>query len=265
MRHSKNEFIYKETRKLHEPVILETDLSDFNYDSFLINFNKIRISNGYKLTPEEEFENIGVELNLNNMNIDSITDKTKIDDKTGKLKEPILYHYLLSKQRKKNLTPDEQVKLTEIEVRTVIRKSTIIKDEIKQSLNNWKQLVAYKPQLELITKHLIDFRSKRYTHGKFPIWIDLERFVHILLRHVAETNIGEGFKDKSKFQYVIDNIHLLIETVLKSVDSEIQKHFQYSSDKPFKRHGKMSVYYNGDYYVIHIDNTGRLMTFYKTK
>lgn len=49
---------------------------------------------------------------------------------------------------------------------------------------------------------------------------------------------------------------------LSSIQNEIQKHFEENSDKPFKRHGKMSYYFKGDYYVIHVEPDGRLMTYF---
>ena len=126
-----------------------------------------------------------------------------------------------------------------------------------------KNFEKIRPQIEQITPFLLEFNEKRLTHGKFPIWLNYERFLHIFLEHVNEVNLGGNFEDKTKFQYLIDDIFRLIEIVIDSIEYEIQKHFVEKSGKNFKRHGEMAVYYKGDYYVIAINPDGLLMTFYK--
>jgi hypothetical protein len=80
---------------------------------------------------------------------------------------------------------------------------------------------------------------------------------------VNETNPGGTFENKTRFQYLIDDILDLIPRVLDVVEEEIQRHFVETPEQNFKRHGEMSVYYNGDYYAIDINPSGLLMTFYK--
>ena len=258
-----NEYTSNKTRELPIPTKIEFDLSDRNIDRFLVNFNNSRIKNGYKLTPEEEFEHIGVHLNINNVDINKIEDKPFLDESTGKLKEQILFYYLISKSRTKSLTDEENKMLLELYNKRMEYEHKIVENEIIKSVKSKNQFSDYKNQLELLQEFLLGFRSKRYTSDKKPVWIDFERLVHILVRHVKETNFGEKFSNKTKFQYVIDDLHSLISIVLNIISKEIQNHFDKYPNRDFKRHGEMCVYYNGDYYVIHIESTGRLMNFYK--
>ena len=44
------------------------------------------------------------------------------------------------------------------------------------------------------------FHVKRLTHNKIPVWIDLDRYLHIYFHHVKEVQIGSN-KEKSAFKY----------------------------------------------------------------
>lgn len=97
---------------------------------------------------------------------------------------------------------------------------------------------------------------------EIPIWWDFERFLHIFIRHVKETKIGERFSEKTIFQYKYRDIRRIVENVIKSVYIDIKEHFKEKPTINYRRMGTRSVYYDGIYYRIEIEPSGRLITFH---
>lgn len=259
-----NKFQSKQIRKLPKPNIIEIDIDDsFKYDSFFINSHERKIADGCKLTPAEEAEYLGISLNFDARDIESINNSEYIDNETGKLKISIKKYFLKSRLRHKQANDEEIEELKEIENQELVHKILVLRKEITRAGIGNDNFDKIKPQIEQIIPFLLEFNEKRLTHGKFPVWLSYERFLHIFLEHVNETNLGGNFEDKTKFQYLIDDIFRLTEIVLDSIEKDIQKHFIERPDKNYKRHGEMAVYYNGDFYVIAINPSGLLMTFYK--
>jgi len=248
-----NEFKLKETRNLPKPNVIEIDIDDnFDYDSMLVNLNKRKLSSGYQLTPEETAENIGILLNLENKNLEEIENEKK------EIKILIKKYYIKSRIRHKRATEDEINELKDIENQEIATKIEILRNEIKKAGIEKKDFEKNHQIIEQVTPFLIEFTEKRLTHGTFPVWLNYERFLHIFLGHVSELNLGGNFDDKTKFQYLIDDIIRLIEIVLDTIEDEIQYHFTENNGKNFKRHGEMAVYYKGDFYVIAINPDGLL-------
>ena len=250
-----NEFNETNTRKLAEPNIIEVDLSDdFDYDSMLLNLNDRKLSSAYKLTPDEKAEDVGTRLNYEKVDLGGVQEELKV---------PIRKYFLKSRERNKKATEAEIKELHSLENKEIANKIFLLREEIKRAGIAKKNFEKIKPQIEDLTPFILKFNERRLTHGKFVVWLNYERFLHIFLGHVNETNLGGKFEDKTKFQYLIDDIFRLIEIVLDSIEDEIRKHFAETSGRNFKRHGEMAVYYKGDYYAIAINPDGLLMTFYK--
>lgn len=93
------------------------------------------------------------------------------------------------------------------------------------------------------------------------IWWDLERFLHIIIRHTSDLQNGK-YKEKTTFQYEFPNIRELIKSVIISVEKEIEEEFKANPNKNFKRQGKRAIYFNGNYYRVEIEPSGRLLTFH---
>ncbi len=262
----KNKFNESDIKQLPEPIVIETDLSMKEYDPLTVGVYNSQIKNGYKLIPSELIELTGINLSRSGKSIDEIDDETLLDSNTEKIKTDILLHYLRSKERNGLLTESEDEQLIQLENQTINENLSYLR----------KALINYIPKSERdqeenrqILKRIIPlvarFETRRLTLNKLPVWIDLERYLHIYFHHVKEVQAGEYNKEKSAFSYDFNQIDRLIETVLNGIEEEIEKHFESKPDKPFKRHGGMGMYFQGDYYVIDIEMSGRLMTLYKMK
>jgi hypothetical protein len=107
------------------------------------------------------------------------------------------------------------------------------------------------------------FEPRSLLLSKPSIYLEFDRFIHIFLRHVSEIQTGERFEVKTVFQYKLKDIMRLMELVLDDIKGDIEEHFRNTPTQNFKRHGEMSVYFQGDYYVINIRADGKLMDFYR--
>ncbi len=250
-------------RKLPKPSEIEVDLERINQDKLFIGNIDRLIGHGKNLTPEETDEYRGVKLNLESVNLNDVEDPKYIDTQTGSIKSSILMHYYLSRQRSKKITEDEKKHLIELNKIEYRERTEIIIRELNRAGYRSNADLNIEHQLKNFFQFFVAFREKRLTYGNPPVYLDFNRLVHIFLGHVSETKLQGNFYDKSVFQYDIDEVIRLISIVIERIKDDIDGHFSENSGKPFKRHGEMAVYWNGDYYVVHIDPSGLLMTFYK--
>ncbi|MCL6102077.1 MAG: hypothetical protein M1292_06235 [Bacteroidetes bacterium] len=259
---NENKFQSTQTKKLPNPNIIEID-DNFDYESIFVNLYSRKIADGDRLTPEEEAEFFGLSLSFEGKDIESISDPELVNNDPGKLLTRIKKYYLKSRLTHNHASDDEINELKEIEFQEIKQKILVLRKEIERVGIRKENIDIIKCRIEHIVPELLQFREKRLTHGKFAVWLNYKRFLHIFLEHVSETNLGGNFESKTKFQYVKDDIFRLIEIVLDIVYDEIQKHFIEKPEKNFKRHGEMAIYYDGDYYALDINPSGLLMTFYK--
>ena len=111
---------------------------------------------------------------------------------------------------------------------------------------------------------LSEFEPSILLYGKRQIFWDVASYLHIVLRHVRQLQIGH-FKHKTPFPYKCEDVQNLIEKVLGTIEGEIKRHFEEKLGRDFKKVGRMSVLFNGDYYCLQIDKDGRLVTLYVNK
>ena len=113
---------------------------------------------------------------------------------------------------------------------------------------------------------VLHFKQRRLNvTGSISIFIDLHSFLHIYLRHVEEMKINKHFEHKDNFQWDEEDVISVMQHVIRSIDDEIQKLFKENPRKRYSRFGKSSLYFEGDYYTVHIEPDGRISTFYKNR
>ncbi|TCZ65181.1 hypothetical protein [Flaviaesturariibacter aridisoli] len=262
-----NHFASTETRSLPKPIEIKVDFSDVDEDAMTISTYNMMLSSGFKLTPDEADQLHAAMLKQHG---DSLHPEKYhdlfIDKETGKVKESIRFHVLERKYySNQGLTEEENKEFMEIWDRRLEKRMEQASKELERATENVKDLYKNNPKVLRIIPILVSrFREERLAHSRFPVWWDFERFLHIYLRHVNETQVGERFEQKTPFQYQLNEVKDLIKNVLDKLEKEIDAHFMANPNKDFKRQGSMSVYHDGDYYTLHIAPDGRLMTFYKS-
>lgn len=119
------------------------------------------------------------------------------------------------------------------------------------------------PALERVMRSGTEFDpSTLLTVGKHQVYWTLESYAHIALRHVKGLQVGQ-FTDRTVFPYRAEDLKALVEKVLGCVEEEIAHHHKSNPGRPFYLVGSRCVYFNGDYYALRIDPSGRLVNFHR--
>ncbi len=122
----------------------------------------------------------------------------------------------------------------------------------------------YPEKAKLIADKVLHFRQHRYNHvGKHLLYLDLEGFLHIYLRHVEELSTAGLYPQKTKFQLEEKDVEVTISQVLNALNDEYQIFRDTYPDREFRKYSNEAFYYNGDYYVIRVTQDGRLIQFFK--
>ena len=118
---------------------------------------------------------------------------------------------------------------------------------------------------ELFVK-VMEFKERRLTvMSKHPIYVDLDSYLHIYIRHVEEFQVTEHFEDKDNFQWNEEDIFSVMGHVIKDVEKEYEDFREKNPNKRYSRYGDYSMYFEGDYYTFHIETNGRVSTFHKNR
>ena len=258
-----NRFTIKGEKDIPNTIEIKFDARGMDIDQLRMGFFNSRIRSGYKLIPEEEFEYLGLQLFYNpDFKIDEHKSKV-LDPDTGQIKEPIRYYQLKAKFNKTELTEDENKKFQEIIERRSKIRIDLLFDELNRSTEKLKDIAfQHKDKFKTLINICNQFESEVLLPFEIPIWWDFERFLHIYLRHVKETKVGERFAERTIFQYKFKDVNRIVKTVIESVYDEIKEHFKEKPNENFRRLGKRSISYDGNYYRVEIEPSGRLLTFH---
>lgn len=258
-----NRFTLKGEKDIPNTIEVKFDARGMDMDRFHMGFFNSRLRSGYKLIPEEEFEYLGLQLFYNpDFKIDEHKSEV-LDPDTGQIKEPIRYYQLKAKFLKTDLTEDENKEFQEIIGRRSKIKIDLLVDELNRSTEKLKDIaVQHKDAFKTLINICSQFESEVLLPFEIPIWWDFERFLHIYVRHVKETKVGERFSERTIFQYKFKDVRRIVKAVIESVYDEIKEHFKERPTENFRRLGKRSISYDGNYYRVEIEPSGRLLTFH---
>lgn len=95
--------------------------------------------------------------------------------------------------------------------------------------------------------------------------MDVDSYLHIYMRHVQEFQINKHFEHKDNFLWEEKDIFDVMRHVIEAVDKEYQSFREENPERKFSKYGEQSLYFQGDYYIFHIELSGRISTFHRTK
>lgn len=258
-----NRFTLKGEKDIPNTIEVKFDASGMDLERFNLGFYNSRLKSGYKLIPEEEYEYFGLQMFYNN---EFITDEFKgkiIDETTGQIKKQIRYYHLKAKFLKTELTVEEQTEFSEIISERSKLKIAILTEELNRSTEKLKDIaVQHQDAFKTLIYICSQFEDEVLLPFEIPIWWDFERFLHIYIRHVKETKLGERFTEKTIFQYKFKDVRRIVKAVIESVYKEIIEEFKQQPTKNFRRMGTRSILYDGNYYRVVIEPSGRLIDFH---
>ena len=237
-----NKFAKTEKRELPEPMIIKSPFTNDDEEDLMIWLNNQRLKSNYKLIPEEINKHNAVifrKYEKDIRNSENLHDF--VDSKTGEIKPELKFYYLQSKFIHDELSETELEEFKTVINQRAQEKVKILGNELKKSTEHWSEIgINYQKGVTILTHLITNFETHRISNVKFPIWWDLEKFLHIFMRHVDETQIGERFEIKTVFQYKLNDIKDLIKIVLQRTEKEIDEHFEKNPEKDFFRIGIVS-------------------------
>lgn len=122
----------------------------------------------------------------------------------------------------------------------------------------------YPEKAELIVKKVLGYRQHRYNAvGHHLLYLDLDGFMHIYLRHVEELSTSGLYSERTKFQLKEKDVEVGINHVMHALNDEYQAFREKNPDKQFRKYSDQAYYYNGDYYELRVEPDGRLIQFFK--
>jgi hypothetical protein len=185
----------------------------------------------------------------------------------GKINENVEWEFLRMKYIREEISNEENVRLCELYSKKKRENISKLDNYLKQAGSSLKKLSKENiDQAGELLLRVMHFKERRLNvMGKHPIYIDLDSFLHIYMRHVEEFQVNKHFEQKDNFQWNEEDVFNVMGHVIKYVDKEYQDFREKKPTQRFSKYGRQSIYFEGDYYTFHIESNGRISTFYKNK
>lgn len=219
---------------------------------------------GIVITPEEYSEYLAYKLVLDK---DSLTEEERdqIFDRNGLINNnDVAWEFLNWKKEAGKLTDKDRHNLAHLKfMRSMERLGKL--DELLKGIGGLKRFYEKHPdKAELIIKKVLGYRQHRYNAvGHHLLYLDLDGFMHIYLRHVEELSTSGLYPERTKFQLEEKEVEIAIDHVMHAMNDEYQAFREKNPDRPFRKYSDQAFYYNGDYYVLRVEPDGRLTQFFK--
>lgn len=179
----------------------------------------------------------------------------------------IEWELLYIKRMREEITDEEKKKSNELFIERKTKRLAILDKYLIEAGSSFNKLSekSIDQAVEMQIK-VMRFKERRLNViGETPIYIDLDSYLHIYMRHVEEMKVNKHFEHKDNFQWNEEDVFTVMGKVIEEINEDIQKHFKEKQEKKYMRFGKESKYFEGDYYTFHIDTSGRIETFYKNR
>ncbi len=255
---------YGEIGNKEIPNTLEIKFDSTNFDPFFA-FQSMflqRLKSGGTLIEYERKQLLGY---LCYYNPDSeMLLKEILYDSEGQKFNDIRIHELEAKLFNVDILAEEILEYCEIKAYQKSNRIELIKKEIKRSTN--KKFEVFEAEYPILFKELqnsiSDFKEESLlTFGTFkPLFWTYESFLHIYLRHCVELKIEGHFEEKTNFQYSMKDIRRILKIGIENLLPQINERL--SEGKDFRISGNRALYFNGNYYSLHILNDGRITAFH---
>jgi len=253
----------REITKLQIPMRTMSKGRDLDW---MYGFSKRQVKDGIGLSPKERRFYLAGKLYYEKENLTN-EENAELYNEDGGLREAIEWEYLQMKYMREEITDEEKQRFASHFGYKKSEDFQTLDKYLKQAGSSVKKLVA-----DNIDQAAELFHKVRHFHerrlnvmGKFPIYMDIDSFLHIYMRHVEEFQVNEHFEHKDNFQWKEEDVFSVMGHVIKEIDEEYQKLRAEKPEQRFSKYGKQSIYFQGDYYTLHIEPNGRVSTFHKNR
>ncbi|UPT68441.1 MAG: hypothetical protein M0D57_07350 [Sphingobacteriales bacterium JAD_PAG50586_3] len=228
-------------------------------------FYKMLVTDNVGLCPEERYSYLASKYYFEKENLTD-AEKGEVYTQNG-LNENVEWKLLKLKRHRKDITDDENQRLLKLYVLHKKKVREKLDKCLKEAGSSLNTLIKTNNELAktMLFKGLF-YQQRRFNAiGLIPIYLDLDRYLHIYTRHVEEMKFNSQFKSKDNFQWEEPDVLIVIGKVIEELDDEIQQYFKINLGKRYSRYGDQSYYFEGDYYTFHIEPNGLISTFHKNK
>ncbi|EOQ94824.1 hypothetical protein LEP1GSC195_0930 [Leptospira wolbachii serovar Codice str. CDC] len=221
------------------------------------------IESGIKLLKSEKEKFVGIYMGMFGNFPETILSNIELQEAELVENFQIHRHYLNTKRKKGLITETEESKLKKSEAKHFWKQILLLVKELKKLNIRKKEISEIREILNIILPAMFLIEDDRMVQESPTIYWNNESFLHIVLRHLYNHKIKKV--NKSEIPYKLEDLEILVRRIVSVIYFE-WKHFnQKNQNKKFSKYGAESVYYNGNYYVIHIAPDGRIESLYNTE
>lgn len=250
-------------KEIPNTININFDPTGFDADSAYHWMYRQRLRNGGVLIEEEWDRFCGLSLYLDPESKESDLILNHAYDLQGNIKSQVRFHELSAKFNALIINREELLEFNDLLKERKAARSNLIKYEIKRSTN--KKLEQFENDYPNIYKELkksiVEFEAEsiEYFDMATPVYWDYAGYLHIFLRHCAELAIEGHFDSKTKFQYKQQDIRRVLNIAVNRLKKAINERLK--EGKEFRISGDRSLYFNGNYYSLHVMADGRIAGF----
>lgn len=261
----KNTFHSAEKRELNKIEIPMRTLPKGRDLDWMYGFSKKLTNEGIGQCPKERTFYLAGKLYYEPENL--TTEENEEIFGSGNIQENVEWEFLQIKYIREEISDDEKKRLAELYGKKQKESISVLDNYLKQAGSSLKKLSTENidQAVELLMK-VMHFKERRLNvMGKHPIYIDLDSYLHIYMRHVEEFQVNQHFEHKDNFQWNEVDVFNVMGHVIEHIDKEYQ---EFRNEKPtsrYSKYGRQSIYFQGDYYTFHIEPNGRISTFHKNR
>lgn len=245
-------------------ITVNFDASEFDPNKAFLGLYRQKIRSGEILIENEwaKFCGLSIFFNPESLNDDPI--KMYAHNPDGSIKKLVRFYELEAKLNALTIDGKELFELEDLLKERREERILAIKTEINRSTN--KKLENFEKDHPDVYKELeqsiLDFKdeSLEYYTTETSVYWDYEGYLHIYLRHCEELGIEGHFEGKTKFQYSPEDIKRILQIAIKQLKPKISAKLKEGKD--YRLYGDQSLYFNGNYYSIHIQSNGRVASFH---
>jgi hypothetical protein len=262
----KNTFHSEEKRTINKikiPIRSQSKGKDYDW---MYGFSRILVNEGTGLSPKERAFHLAGKLYYE-LNAITAEEKKEIYPDGKNIDPDVEWDYLTIKYQREEATDEEKKRLVQL----MKQKDCIDLDLLDKYLKETGSSLSRLAKDDIETAARLLMRINRYKEGHFnvvgkkPIYLDVDRYLHVHMRHVEEMKINRQFAHKSNIQWKEEDVLMVIGKVIDRLNDKIQDFFEKNPGKRYSRYGKESIYFEGDYYTLHIEPNGSISTFHRNR
>lgn len=250
------------------PNTIEIKVRDdgYNYGPMMLHMYESRIKNNdLPLIPEEYNQYLALKFRYKSDEITKEEESKIYKSGTKELNSLIADAYIEHKYFTDKRLSDEDNNLFKacVKRKTDRAKATVDEEITKSGSRSLTDLI--REDLSTYMKALMlaaQFKPRNLsTFGaKHPVRLELSGFLHIVLRHCTGYQFGDWKNQRTTFEYEIKDVLRILEIIVKDKQKEIDQALSEGND--FQLVKGSAYLYDGNYYAIHIDKNGDLVSFY---